>query len=237
MKRKLQLALDKGLVAAAVKADADATHLNRYLSSNLGPVVSGVTAGITTSTNANGDTVYASNANFAVRTYFLRMIGVNSVNVTATAEATLASQIVTATFSPIGAKGAFAKDIFLFTRDAAGNVTYKQTALNYRYGVSGSGTSPAIGSWTVSFTVPKYSTFGLGMVAYEDLSYQGALTSPKEYYSDKNAANFIATGQCSDPAGAQYNVEDGGDNDFADFVYSMKCTKGVVPNSVARISR
>jgi hypothetical protein len=37
--------------------------------------------------------------------------------------------------------------------------------------------------------------------------------------------------------GAQYNVEDGGDSDYLDFVYSMKCAVGVAANTVARLSK
>ncbi|WP_349362184.1 pilus assembly protein TadG-related protein [Methylocystis sp. JR02] len=236
-KSRLQEALDKGVLAAAAKGVADSALLNRYLNANMPVGISAINATLAVSTAANGAVIYASDATFAVQTAFLKIIGMNSINVGAHSEATLPTQIVTATFNAVSAKGAFAKDMFLWTKNASGAVTSKQTVLSYRYGVSGSGTNPPVGAWTVTFSVPKYSTYGVGMVAYQDLSYQGGLINPVEFYSDVNSASFRKTGNCQDSGGAQYNVEDGGDNDYLDFVYTMKCALGVASNSVARLSK
>lgn len=236
-KSRLQEALDKGVLAAAVKGNADSQLLNRYLNANMPVGISAINATLSVSTAANGSVVYASDATFAVRTNFLKIVGMDVINVGAHSEATLPTQIVTATFNAVSAKGAFAKDMFLWTKNASGAVTSKQTVLSYRYGVSGSGTNPPVGYWTVTFSVPKYSTYGVGMVAYQDLSYQGALINPVEFYSDVNSISFRQTGNCQDSGGAQYNVEDGGDYDYLDFVYTMKCALGVSSNSVARLSR
>lgn len=236
-KSRLQEALDKGVLAAAVKGNADSALLNRYLNANMPVGITAINATLAANTAANGDITYASDATFAVRTAFLKMVGMDAINVGAHAEATLPTQIVTATFNAVGAKGAFAKDMFLWTKNASGAVTSKQTVLSYRYGVSGSGTNPPVGYWTVTFSVPKYSTYGVGMVAYQDLSYQGGLINPVEFYSDVDAASFRKTGNCQDGGGAHYNVEDGGDNDYLDFVYTMKCVLGVASNSVARLSK
>jgi hypothetical protein len=90
----------------------------------------------------------------------------------------------------------------------------------------------------VVFTVPKYSTYGVGMIVYQDLSYQGGMINPVEMFSDVNPESFVhQTGKCSDAAGAQFNMEDGGDGNFLDFVYTMKCVTGVAPNTTARLSR
>lgn len=236
-KSRLQEALDKGVLAAAVKGNADSALLNRYLNANMPVGITAINATLAVKTAANGDITYASDATFAVQTAFLKMVGMNAINVGAHSEATLPTQIVTATFNAVSAKGAFAKDMFLWTKNASGAVTSKQTVLSYRYGVSGSGTNPPVGNWTVTFSVPKYSTYGVGMVAYQDLSYQGGLINPVEYYSDVDAASFRKTGNCQDGGGAQYNVEDGGDSDYLDFVYTMKCVLGVASNSVARLSK
>lgn len=235
-KSRLQEALDKGVLATAVKGNADAQLLNRYLNANMPVGITAINATLSVGAGPNGSVVYASDATFAVRTSFLKMIGMDAINVGAHSEATLPTQIVTATFNAVSAKGAFAKDMFLWTKNASGAVTSKQTVLTYRYGVSGAGTNPPVGYWTVTFSVPKYSTYGVGMVAYQDLSYQGGLINPVEFYSD-NSASFRKSGNCQDSGGAQYNVEDGGDNDYLDFVYTMKCTLGVASNSVARLSK
>jgi len=238
-KSHLQQSLDKGIMAAAVNANADVGFMKNYLTANmLGSSVTLSNVTLARNTQANGSVVYVGDGDFTVNTTFLKMVGINSINVHAHSEATLPSQIVTATFSPLSAQGAFAKDIFIWTKDASGALTSKQTVLTYRYGVSGSGTTPAIGSWTVSFTVPKYSTFGVGMLVYQDLSNTGELINPVEMYSDVHPETFVhQTGKCSDAAGEVYNMEDGGDANFLDFVYNMKCTMGVAANTVARLSK
>jgi hypothetical protein len=44
-----------------------------------------------------------------------------------------------------------------------------------------------------------------------------------------------ANGNCSNATGATYNWEDGGDANFQDFVYNMKCTTGVAADSLVRL--
>lgn len=239
----LQQALDAGVLAAAVKGgNPDSGQLARYLNSNMSPGGAATNVTLTRSVATGGAVTFVGDADFSVATNFLKMAGLGAIKLHSHSEATLPAQIVTATFKPTSAQGAYSKDIFIWTKNAAGTVVSRQTVLTYRYNSSNGSkvTTPAIGSWSLTFTVPLYSTFGVGMVVYQDWQkYSGALVNPVELWSDAaNASTFMRqSGLCTDAAGATYNWEDGGDGNFVDFVYTMKCATGVAAKTVARLSK
>ena len=99
--------------------------------------------------------------------------------------------------------------------------------LTYRYSPStGKTTSPALNT-SKTFTVSPYTTYGVGLVIYQDLTYTGKLTNPVTVYSDaSNAYTWLkSTGACTDSSGQQVQIEDGGDSNFNDLLYTMKCTQ------------
>jgi Flp pilus assembly protein TadG len=236
----LQQAMDAGVIAAAAHGSTGSSYLQNYLNANLKSEQASVTnAVLTTQTAADGSVTYKGDASFAVPVSLLRMTGLTSITVAAHSEATRPARVVSAIFTPQFTQGAYSKDIFFWTKDATGKVTSRQTILTYRYSSSTGSkvTTPAIGS-QFTFTVPQYSTYGLGMVAYQDWqNYTGALINPVEMWTDaSNVASFLKqTGSCSDTGGATYNWEDGGNSDFMDFVYNMKCTTGVASDSLTRL--
>lgn len=239
----IQQAMDTGLLAAAIHKQPSSAYLAKAVNSNLKfGNVTVADATLSTATGADGGLVYNGDASFVVKTRFLKMVGLPDMTVAAHAEVKLPGQLVTAAFTPTNTQGAFSKDIFLWTKDASGAVTSRQTVLTYRYSAASASsvTTPPIGTQTVTFTVPAYSTYGLGMVAYQDsTNYSGDLINPVEMWTDAaNASSFIhKTGACENAGGATYNWEDGGDANFMDFVYTMTCTKGIVPGAVARLSK
>lgn len=239
----IQKALDAGVLASARNGKNNASYLQEIVNANLkahGSSISNAT--LTTATGSDGALVYKADASFAVQTKFLTVIGLQSMPVGAHSEATIPGQIATATFTPTNTQGAYSKDIFLWTKNAAGAVTSKQTVLTYRYNSSDGSrvTTPPIGTQTITFTVPAHTTYGVGMVVYQDyLNYSGALINPVEFWSDaSNTSTFVQqTGACSSSAGANNNWEDGGDSNFVDFVFNMKCTMGPGSNTVVRLTK
>jgi len=242
-KSAIQRAMDSGVLAAAINGKQTSDYLQNIVNANLrGEKITVSNAAIATATAADGSVIYKGDASFAVRTNFLRGFGFPSINVSAHAEAALPAQIVTVTFTPTNTSGAYSKDIFIWTKDASGALTSRQTVLTYRYdSATGSKvTTPPIGSQTVTFSVPLYATYGLGMVVYQDYTnYSGALINPVESWSDGPSASAYLkqAGLCSSSTGATYNWEDGGDSNYQDFVYTMRCTTGVVSGTVARLSK
>jgi hypothetical protein len=238
VKSRLQQSLDNGIIAAAAKGTTDVGVVATFLNTQASGGADAVTLTISMKNAPGGGSVYVGDATVPVRTHFLQMVGIKSIPVGAHSEADAPARIVSVTFKPIHAQGAYSKDIFIWTKDASGAITWKQTALIYRYGVAGSGTTPSIGNWTTTFSVPKYSTYGVGMVVYEDWqNYSGALINPVTKYSDVNPASFIQQkGSCTDPNGAKYNMEDGGDTNFLDFVYNFKCTMSA-SNATAHLTK
>lgn len=235
-----QDALDSGMLAAAAQSNPDVNFVRRYIAVNLASnQLTLNNATLATSTGNDGSTIYTGDANLSVNTNFVRMIGVNTMSFHVHSEVAIPRQILSTTFQPTLAQGAFSKDIFIFTRDSRGNITSQQTVMTYRYGVAGSGASPAIGAYSQTFNVPAYSTFGVGMLVYQDApAYSGALVNPVYLYSDVNPSSFVhQTGNCYDPGGAQYNMEDGGNADFMDFVYTMTCTLGAPTNQSVRLRK
>jgi len=238
----LTQALDFAVLSAARNAQESPGYLRNLLDANPRlATLSIINTSLTKTTASDGSYVYSGDARASASTTFLKIVGLNSITVGAHSEATAPVHVATVTFTPLNTQGAWSKDIFVWTKDATGAVTSKQTVLTYRYS-SSTGlmtTTPTIGTQTVTFSVPPYTSFGLGMVAYQDPSYAGALVNPVETWSDAaNASSFLLqSGSCGSTAGATYNWEDGGDANFLDFVYSMKCTTGVAPNMPVRLTK
>lgn len=242
---QMQEAIDAATLAAASKGTADdGIALSAFLENAPDFVVvkNGVedswanVKSVKMKVNADGNMV--GTATGTMKTSLLGIIGVEDVDiaVTATAKMNKITKIDKATFQITNAQGAYDKDIYFFTRDKNGVITSSTLILQYDYTLkSGKGTkvfTPAITTST-TVTVGDYASFGYQMVVYEDTTYTGKRVSPKSYYSDAaDAAKWTRTsGNCSDTTGQTNNWEDGGDSNYADFVFNLKCT---TTTSVAR---
>jgi Flp pilus assembly protein TadG len=235
-----QAALDSGVLAAAAQNTSDTTVLKKFYNAHITSrnlTLTGATLTISTDA-ATGATVYVADAHYTVKTSFLGVMGLRNWTGHTHAEAYTPTQIVTMTVKPTNAQGAWSKDIFVFTRDASGTIASSQTIMTYRYTYpSTKVTTPSVGTWSGSYSIPKYSTLGVGLVVYQDMNYLGALVSPATKYSDAtDASTWIHTsGACADSGGQTVNMEDGGDSNYLDFVYTVTCTTGPAPGSVVRL--
>ena len=236
---RAQSAVDAAVLRLAQQDSLNATEAAKTFAASTNLTV--VSTSFTTRTNAAGQTVYVGDASVRVAMTFGRVLGLANTAVTVHSEATPpAPQVLTARFKPTNVQGAYSKDIFIWTKDTKGALT-KQTVITYRYS-SATGvktTTPPVGSASTTFTVPPYSTFGVGMVVYEDwLSYSGALINPVTKYSDAaDASTWIRTsGDCSDGSGQTVQMEDGGDSNFLDLDYVMYCSMGRPAGAVARLT-
>ena len=235
---EVQHALDAATLASAATGKLDTTLSTQVFNANFSNADAAVS---NLSFTTSGETIVGT-AKVAITTSFSGLVGVQSMMVTATSTAVPVPQAITgATFKSVSAQGAYSKDVFLFTRNAAGAITSQSTVLTYRYTYkSGVGTktlTPSAGV-TKTITVGPYETYGVGLVIYEDNSYTGKLVNPVTKYSDAaDAATWIkTTGSCGASGGATYNVEDGGDTNFLDFVYNMTCVTGASASKKPRLS-
>lgn len=235
---EVQQALDAATLASAATGKLDSTLSTKVFNANFSNVDATVSSLSFTTTGEN----IVGTANVAITTSFAGLVGVQTMTVAATSTAVPVPQAITgATFKSMSAQGAYSKDVFLFTRSAAGAITSQTTVLTYRYtyknGVGTKTLTPSAGV-TKTITVGPYETYGVGLVIYEDNSYTGKLVNPVTKYSDAaDAATWIrTTGTCGGSGGATYNVEDGGDTNFLDFVYNMTCTVGASKTQKPRLS-
>lgn len=222
----LQSSLDAGTLASAIEGTLDDAKSKAIFSNDLS--VSGVTiSNLAFSTDDDGNIVGVANAK--LETTFAGIVGISSIPISVKAVAVPPSErISNVSFTPISAQGAYAKDIFFFTRDRQGNIIDKQTVLTYRYSTAKGGTrttTPNTGQ-TSTISIDPYTTYGVGLVIYQDLTYTGRLVNAVTRYSDDaDAATWIHTKDSCEDGGTQTNnVEDGGNSDFLDFIYTMSCT-------------
>lgn len=229
-----QNALDTVALAKAAApslSDAELTKVfNRNFSSR------GATLASLSTTTATSGVVTAS-ATVSVPMSFSGLVGYNAANVAVTSSANpkMPAKYATVTMKTTSAQGAYDKEIYAITLDKNGTVLTRQLALSYDYTYTGgsSGTkkyTPAIGN-TITLNISSYDQFAIEMVIYEDLTYTGKKTGAVTKRSNaSNASTFIKTsGSCTDTAGETQKWEDGGDQNFVDFVAVMTCT--LVPNS------
>ena len=231
---QIQSYLDSAVLKAINSANAgDAkTSIENYLANTdaAGATVSNVSI----STTASVKTLTAS-ASITVSSYILGsklLGGSNTTTMTATSKASGNFKPISYTFTPTKVQGWYAKDIFIWAKDENNNVVSLTNAISYDYNFSTqkSTTSPAINKASSTFTLPSNYRTGLMMrVYYTGLSCgktRSACSPPTDFYNDaSNAVTYLkTTGACSDSAGQSNNWEDGGDANYQDFVYNLKCT-------------
>jgi Flp pilus assembly protein TadG len=239
VRTRLQASLDAGALASAATGALDANLAKTVFTNNFAATDATVTA-LSFGTDAGGDIVGTATA--SVPTTFTGVVGIQTLQTTVTSTAVpLPKRITSATFKSVSAQGAFSKDVFLFTRDAAGKILTNTTVLLYRYSTANGGTktyTPSVGV-TKTISVGAYETYGVGLVIYQDLTYTGKLTNAVTKYSDAaDASTWIhKSGTCDAPNGVQYNIEDGGDSNFLDFVYTMTCVVGTSSSDKVRLSQ
>lgn len=240
---QLQQVLDSAVLRMATADTLDSAAGAKNVAGGLASSsISIVSTNFTTSVDALGRNVYIGTATAKLPMSVMAAMGMKNSLLTATAKAASpAAQILTATFKPTKVQGSYSKDIFFWTKDASGAITTKTTVITYRYNGSWgtSTTSPSINSVSATFSIPPYSTFGVGMVAYQDWEHlTGALINPKTYYSDASDASryMRSSGVCTDHNGMTVYMEDGGDSNFADLNYVMSCTVGKAAGAKASLT-
>lgn len=234
---QLQRSLDAGVIAAARAGKDDATLVERFVRENMprGANISGVTVSKKAGPTAETE-IFVADVRLQAPTNLLRLARIENVRISAHSEALVAKRVMTASFRPQSAKGIYSKDIFIWTKDQNGNVTSKQVVLTYRYNPVAF--TPPIGNWSTTFVVPPYSSYGVGMTVYADDSWQGQLINMNERWSDApNAADFThRSGNCAEGSNGEHvEMEDGGDSDFTDLVYDMRCAYGLDTAKSARL--
>lgn len=238
-KARAQAALDSTVLAAATKGTGDTLRFREFFLNNAPRrdlAVGDLTLEVVPA--ADQRLTFVANGEFSIQSSLMRLAGFDALGFHIHSEAITAGKIISVQVTPVSAQGIFSKDIFFWTKDANGEILSQQTILTYRFDGSVGTTNPGIGEWSVDFPVPQYATFGVGMTVYTDWGWHGDLINPDTKYSDVNPESFIQqTGVCSDANGANYNMEDGGNTDFHDFVYTMKCGTGAAPGEVVHLTK
>ncbi len=246
VRSEVQNAFDTSLLSAAVRNDFSSDNLqtslqSAYKNSPTSDAGSGIAFSSVTVANLSQtttETTYEGTATLTLTTPFLALFSMPAIVMTVRSDVAVQKKIATVSFVLNSVQDVWSKDIFFFTRDANGALMGQQTVLTYRYSQAGSVMTPALGSSTLNFSVPDYAVFGVGMTVYRDATNNGALVNATAFYSDVNAAQFVRqTGACSDPGGARFNLEDGGDADFLDAVFAMTCTLVQGSGQSARLVR
>jgi Flp pilus assembly protein TadG len=223
-KAQLQAALDAAVLAGVVAAnDAEQSVGTGMFQGNFSGSPVNLTA-LTFTRNADGSVT--GKASGALSTGILSAIGVRSISLQASATAKVgASRIKSVTFTPTKAKGWYAKDVFIFTRDASGTITQMTRAISYDYSFAtqSSSISPPLHRASQTITLPAYATVGIMMRAWVNDSGTRTGTPVDSYSDDPNAAAFLRRkGDCAKNKETN-EWEDGGDSDFQDLVDTMTC--------------
>ncbi len=224
----LQAALDSAVLAAGAKSTFDADTAAKYFARN-----QHANDGITINSLAfksEGNGVVSGTAQATVPLGMLGIAGLGrpKITVSTRAKSTDVLKMSETEFKITNAQGAYDKEIYLFTKDKDGKITSETLVLSYDYTYTSSGGTKTFSpSMTASKTasVGPYDTVGQKMVVYEDNTYRGRKVNPKAYFSDDKAASSWtkSTGNCTDKAGQTQNWEDGGDSNYMDFVFNVKC--------------
>lgn len=248
----IQNAMDSAVIAAAANGDTlDTDYATKFFLSNLPTASTNTDADIDSNNRINISSVsfttdsdgnIVGTARATLKTTILGLAGIPTVNLTIKAKSagSVEQKIESATFKIKSAQGAYDKDIYFFTRDSEGNVVDETLILEYDYQYSRWGShkyyTPAKTSDT-TINVGDYSAYGYKMVVYEDNTYTGQHTNPKEYYSDDADAPTWTkvVGECTDSGGSTNYWEDGGDANYLDFVFTVVCTEGSSGASSVRL--
>ncbi len=239
---KVQGALDAAVLASAAKGTLDTAHSSKLFNRNV-PNSPGLTINSVAFT-ADNTGVLTAKAQVSMPMGMLGMFGKTrqTIRVSSKAQMFQIMKISQVTFEITSASGAYDKDFYFFTKDSTGKITSEQLVMSYDYTLSSTGKqtrvyTPALTSAKTA-AVGDYSTVGVKMVVYEDTTYRGVKTNPKSYLSDDpKAANWTrTTGACTDGSGQTNNWEDGGDANFKDFVFNLKCTVATSGKTMARLT-
>jgi Flp pilus assembly protein TadG len=221
---QMQAALDAAVLAGVVAAeDTEQSVETGMFQGNFSGSPVNVTA-LTFTRNADGSVT--GKASGALSTGILSAVGVRTISLQASATAKVgASRIKSVTFTPTKAKGWYAKDVFVFTRDASGTITQMTRAISYDYSFAtqNSTISPPLHRASQTITLQPYATFGIMMRTWVNDSGTRTGTPVDRYSDDPAAASFLnRKGDCAKNKETN-KWEDGGDADFDDLVDTMTC--------------
>ncbi len=228
VKGDVQAAMDGAVLAAGAKSTFDKRVAETFLARNL---PQGDVTLKSASFKTEGSNIITGTAMVTVPLGLMSLAGKSeqTITVTSKVQAVNPVKISKVDFQISNAQGAYDKEVYWFTKDKDGNVLTKELVLSYDYTYTTSGGTKAFSppvTTPKSVTVGTYDKVGQMVVVYEDPSYRGKKIRPKELWSDDpTAPTWIKTkGECTDPAGQTQNWEDGGDSNYMDFVFTLKCT-------------
>jgi hypothetical protein len=228
-KSSIQSALDSVVLAAGADTSFNAEVAMKFFKANRKDSSSLTISNLTFKSEGSG--VILGTAEAIVPLGIMGLAGQGDKKITVTSRAKTADKMKMSNveFQITNTQGAFDKEIYIFTKDKDGKVTSETLMMSYDYTYSSSGGTkvftPSMGV-SKSVSVGSYDTVGQKMVVYEDNSYRGKKVNPKNYLSDdKKASTWTKTkGECTDPGGQTQNWEDGGDSNYMDVVFTLKCT-------------
>lgn len=231
---QLQKSLDAAVILAAGGSAADRIQrAQRFFETNFH--VNGIVAPAPSFTE-NSDGSVTGSAAFELDTTLLKVVGIDSLPVVAKATAVAPPPLnMEIELTALAAQGAFAKDIFVFMRNSGGQVIYQQKVPSYDFDGVTRTTTPPLNQVTARHSLSGGSTFGVMMRVYEDLSYLGRRdVNYVDHYSDDTAPRIRTTGSCD--SGQTHHWEDGGDSNYADFVYLLRCFGSAASSAGVRLT-
>lgn len=250
VRNKVQHALDAAALAGATTYPTiNVDYARNFLLADLANLPIAPKAGdpgytvslVSSDFTMDADGVVTGTASIDVNTTFMGLAGYSTVrlDLKSLAASVTKSKVGSATYNITNAQGAYDKDIYFFTRDKSGKILSETLILKYDYTLSkGKGstvfTPPKAQSTTIK--VGDYASYGYKMVVYEDTSYTGKTINPVSYYSDdpKASAWRKVAGDCVSGASTE-NWEDGGDNNYKDFVFQVQCKEEEIATGQVRL--
>ncbi len=197
---RMQQAIDA--TALSIAAGGDAAVVNNQVATtifNQNFHFDGVTPVVLAKRRVGDIRKIQAEASATVPTSLMRLFGVENQEIRVIAQAAhdTEAKITKATFTIDGAKGAWDKEFFIYTKDKDGNIRDAAGAsnldangkpiltkiLDYNNG-SSTPTTPPINTITQTFNLdPNYQTWGVMMKVHEDFSWSGKRNGDIETYS------------------------------------------------------
>lgn len=223
-RQELQGALDAAVLAAAKSPTVDKAEVVRqFLASSISRErFDALDIAVDTATPGEIGGVIS----YVHPTLFLAVLNRSNIPVQVRSTAVApAPGTLSMTFEAKFAQGWYAKDIFLFVRDADGEIVEMQKVLSYDYDFDHDVKTfkPPVDTISASHDVTSGGTIGVMMRVWPDTIDIGSRSGEYvDYYSDDEDARIRRQGECEH--GEEHKWEDGGNEDHRDFIYEMTCT-------------
>lgn|GEM_PF-4593664 len=233
-----QAALDSALLAAAALPTFDrAARFESFFTQN-SKTINATFNGFQLTKDSDG--TFKASVDATIPLTFMKLAGMENVKMTLNSEGQgiAIKKLSEVTFKTTGAKGIYDKDIYFVTRDSHGNILTRDLVLRYDWrgpGLAASFSPRVENEFTMN--VPDYSSWAVELVVFADQSFKGDRINENNHFSDGPDADKWqkVSGECDDPNGQTQSWEDLGDADYADFSFTLKCTKVTEQTGVVRL--